>query len=107
MADRASAVVVCLTISGRAASLGEMPTDSGFLGPSCSTSFAAIPCKMVGRGMTGRTIHRLRAVTLTRVMREGYHPDGGGLDLQATAAGSKSWIFRYSLVGKRREMGLG
>lgn len=57
--------------------------------------------------MAGRTIHRLKAVALTRPMAAGYHADGGGLYLQVTEAGSKSWIFRYSTAGKRREMGLG
>lgn len=38
---------------------------------------------------------------------EGYHADGGGLYLQVTASGARSWIFRYSLRSRRREMGLG
>src|SRR5262252_4400461 len=62
--------------------------------------------RLVGRNMA-HTIHRLRAVSLTRELDAGYHPDGGGLYLQVTEAGSKSWIFRYSIAGKRREMGLG
>jgi integrase len=33
--------------------------------------------------------------------------DGGGLYLQITKAGSKSWVFRYRLRGRDREMGLG
>jgi integrase len=38
----------------------------------------------------------------------GYHSDGGGLVLQVTSSGSKSWLFRYrSPAGKIREMGLG
>lgn len=40
-------------------------------------------------------------------MAPGYYGDGGGLYLQVAPAGSKSWIFRFSLTGKRREMGLG
>ena len=40
-------------------------------------------------------------------MDPGYHGDGGGLYLQVTEPGSKSWIFRFSIGGKRREMGLG
>lgn len=35
------------------------------------------------------------------------HPDGGGLYLQITPAGVKSWIFRFRWLGKRPEMGLG
>jgi integrase len=34
-------------------------------------------------------------------------PDGGNLYLQVTPAGSKSWLFRYTLHGEAREMGLG
>src|SRR5262249_42671196 len=33
--------------------------------------------------------------------------DGGGLYLQVTGDGAKSWIYRFSLHGKAREMGLG
>jgi integrase len=35
------------------------------------------------------------------------HPDGGGLYLQITESGAKSWIYRYTLDGRTREMGLG
>ena len=37
----------------------------------------------------------------------GYHADGDGLYLQVTPSGARSWILRYQLAGKRREMGLG
>jgi integrase len=33
--------------------------------------------------------------------------DGGGLYLQVTSAGARSWIFRYTRNGRSREMGLG
>lgn len=33
--------------------------------------------------------------------------DGGGLWLQVSGAGAKSWIFRFTLNGRSREMGLG
>ena len=35
------------------------------------------------------------------------YADGGGLYLQVTSSGAKSWIFRFSLRGRAREMGLG
>jgi integrase len=35
------------------------------------------------------------------------HPDGGGLYLQVSASGAKSWIFRFMLDHRAREMGLG
>lgn len=34
-------------------------------------------------------------------------PDGEGLYLQIAQGGTKSWLFRYTLQGKAREMGLG
>ena len=55
-------------------------------------------------------------MTLTAIeikhAKVGMHPDGQGLYLRVQArsgdAGlSKSWIFRFQLAGKRREMGLG
>lgn len=38
---------------------------------------------------------------------EGMHADGQGLYLRVQASGAKSWIYRFQLNGKRREMGLG
>lgn len=37
----------------------------------------------------------------------GKYPDGAGLYLQVAAGGSKSWIFRYRVGPREREMGLG
>lgn len=37
----------------------------------------------------------------------GMHADGDGLYLQVTAAGARSWILRYQINKRRREMGLG
>lgn len=39
--------------------------------------------------------------------KEGMHADGNGLYLRVQASGAKSWIFRFQLNGKRREMGIG
>ncbi|NLZ43194.1 MAG: integrase arm-type DNA-binding domain-containing protein [Comamonadaceae bacterium] len=41
------------------------------------------------------------------IRRPGYHAIGDGLYLQVSASGARSWIFRYSHGGRRREMGLG
>ena len=35
------------------------------------------------------------------------YADGNGLYLQVTASGARSWIYRYMLHGRAREMGLG
>jgi integrase len=52
----------------------------------------------------------LNARGVATIKEAGYHADGGGLYLcvSSTSAGiSKSWILRYQVNGKRREMGLG
>jgi integrase len=43
----------------------------------------------------------------SRNKKPGYYLDGNGLYLQVSKTGSRSWIFRYTLNGKTREMGLG
>ena len=69
---------------------------------------------------------KLKAVNVAREKRPGTYGDGGGLYLQVTASGAKSWIFRYwvaerdpatgglvrdpvngKVKGRSREMGLG
>jgi hypothetical protein len=49
---------------------------------------------------------KLKAITL-RSLAAGMHSDGGGLWLQVTKSGARSWIFRFTLAGHAREMGLG
>lgn len=49
---------------------------------------------------------RLPAVAVTKA-KIGMHADGGGLYLQVTSDAARSWIFRYTLNGVSREMGLG
>ena len=41
------------------------------------------------------------------IEQPGTYQDGRGLFLKVTATGSKSWIFRYSILGRRRDMGVG
>jgi hypothetical protein len=60
-----------------------------------------------------RQIHRLNALAVARAKQPGRYADGGGLCLQVSGAGAKSWIFRYmrgrTEAGRprEREMGLG
>jgi integrase-like protein/Arm domain-containing DNA-binding protein len=54
-----------------------------------------------------RTLQRLNALTVSRRQKAGYLADGGGLYLQTTATGATSWIYRFMLGRRRREMGLG
>ncbi len=62
--------------------------------------------RKVGNGV-GRTIHKLSATQVAKRAKPGYVGDGGGLWLQVSPALTKSWIFRFTLNGKSREMGLG
>ena len=43
----------------------------------------------------------------TRFAGPGKHGDGMGLTLVVTQNGARSWMLRYQLLGKRRDMGLG
>jgi integrase len=54
-----------------------------------------------------RTVGKLTALKIARNLARGMYADGAGLYLQVTGAGAKSWIYRFSLNGKAREMGLG
>ncbi|RZS86620.1 tyrosine-type recombinase/integrase [Pigmentiphaga kullae] len=54
-----------------------------------------------------RTTNRLNSLGVTRQSKPGLYSDGNGLYLQVTAAGVKSWLFRYMKKGKARGMGLG
>jgi integrase len=56
----------------------------------------------------GRTLQKLSDVVVkSSKLKSGRHSDGGGLYLNVTPAGSKSWLFMWAREGKRREMGLG
>ena len=50
---------------------------------------------------------RLKALQVKRIEEPGIYHDGGGLYLQVSTAGTKSWLFRYRLQGRMREMKLG
>jgi integrase len=57
-----------------------------------------------------RQIERLSSAQVKHA-KPGMHPDGGGLYLQVTTAKdgqiNKSWIFRFAVAAKERQMGLG
>jgi len=55
----------------------------------------------------GIELHKLTARKVTTISEKGYYSDGGGLYLQVTETGAKSWLFRYRFGAKRPEMGLG
>src|ERR1039458_5412576 len=54
-----------------------------------------------------RQLLRLSQKAVVNKREPGYYPDGGGLYLQVSESGSKSWLFRFVLHGKERQMGLG
>ena len=54
-----------------------------------------------------RQQQRLTALKVTKLIKPGLYGDGGGLTLQITSTGAKSWRFRYMVAGKPFGMGLG
>jgi integrase len=52
-------------------------------------------------------IGKLTAIEVTKAKGPAVLHDGGGLYLRVSGSGAKSWVFRYQLDGKRRDMGLG
>src|SRR5687768_1355886 len=60
-----------------------------------------------GQVKMARQLHTLSARTVATLTKPGRHSDGGGLYLNITASGARSWVFLWKVDGKRREMGLG
>jgi integrase len=54
-----------------------------------------------------RHIGKLSPAKVRTETKPGIYGDGGGLWLNVSAAGTKSWLYRFMLNGKAREMGLG
>jgi hypothetical protein len=55
----------------------------------------------------GRDVEKRSAILVGQLKSPGYHGDGNGLWLQISGSGSKSWVFRFTISGNLREMGLG
>ena len=51
--------------------------------------------------------NKLTVVAVNAKKEPGYYSDGNGLYLQVSPSGSKSWVFRFALNKRKREMGLG
>lgn len=49
----------------------------------------------------------LSAIKIKNIKTSGFYADGGGLYLQVTGKGAKSWVYRFMLNKRRRDMGLG
>lgn len=50
---------------------------------------------------------KLNSLWIQKAVQVGRYADGNGLYLQIARGGSKSWLFRYSIAGMARQMGLG
>jgi Arm DNA-binding domain len=61
----------------------------------------------VGRngGQHGRTT--AASVRVAKDVTPGHYADGSGLYMQIADSGARSWVFRFKLNGRVREMGLG
>jgi Arm DNA-binding domain len=53
-----------------------------------------------------RTIEKLSALRVEKEAKPGLYGDGHGLYLRVSESGAKSWVFRYMLDRRPREMGL-
>jgi hypothetical protein len=58
-------------------------------------------------GRSARVIGKLTTIRVQQAKRRGLYGDGGGLFLQVSQGGAKSWVFRFKEVGRLRVMGLG
>ena len=45
--------------------------------------------------MLAKGKHRLTTRTVATIKKPGFHADGGGLYLQVTPSGSRSWVYRF------------
>jgi hypothetical protein len=54
-----------------------------------------------------RGVGKLSAAKVRTVTKPGIYGDGAGLWLNVGPTGGKSWLFRFMLDGRAREMGLG
>jgi hypothetical protein len=55
----------------------------------------------------GKGSARLNSLQISKALKRGRYCDGHGLYLLVGTAGNKSWVFRYMLQGRMRDMGLG
>lgn len=54
-----------------------------------------------------RKIHHALTAMTVRNAKPGRYSDGGGLQLLVKSTGSRSWVFRYMIAGRSRDIGLG
>jgi integrase len=61
----------------------------------------------IGGNCTVRSLGKLSSLKVSKTSKPGHYGDGGGLWLQVSGAGAKSWVFRFTRGSRTREMGLG
>ena len=61
----------------------------------------------VGRGQMSTNINKLSAIQVKKLSAPGRYADGNCLYLYIDGQGSKRWVLRIVVRGKRRDMGLG
>ena len=54
-----------------------------------------------------RKLHNALTAVAVKNAKPGRHADGGGLHLLVKDSGARSWVFRFMLNGKTRDIGLG
>lgn len=54
-----------------------------------------------------REVQKLTSAQVDAITEPGKYLDGDGLWLQVSESGTKSWLFRFTLLGRTREHGLG
>lgn len=54
-----------------------------------------------------RKLHNALTAVEVKTAKPGRHADGGGLHLMVKDTGARSWVYRFMLKGKSRDIGLG
>lgn len=54
-----------------------------------------------------RKLHYALTAVEVKTAKPGRHADGGGLQLLVKESGARSWVYRFMLKGKSRDIGLG
>jgi hypothetical protein len=54
-----------------------------------------------------RKLHNALTAVSVKSAKPGRHADGGGLHLLVKDSGARSWVYRFMLKGKSRDIGLG
>jgi integrase len=87
---------------------GKLALDDGWeAGYLPALARGAVATHHLLRNSMPRKANGLTARHVQTIKTPGYFADGNGLYLQVTETGAKSWIFRYAIRGRRRDMGLG